>query len=107
MNAAHAAYLFETQALRQKRGTFGSAYALPKDKKKVRLMALELRTVKCGGSGYLDQAAREEFIVLDSRTLEKAWFEWPDAMTVNEVTEKISGHFGASAHRVGAAFWIV
>lgn len=70
-------------------------------------MDLNLCIYRPGEEGYLDANQGGEFSVVDLVTLEKGRFEWLPALEVLDLKRMIEGCFGATAHRVGAASWIV
>lgn len=111
MMDAHSQYLFETQEALKKRGTFHNYFPLKGLKgvtvRGLRLMDLNLSLHRQGDAGYLDANQPGEFSVVDTVTLEKGRFEWPETMEVLDLKRMIEGRFGATAHRIGVALWIV
>lgn len=58
--------------------------------------------------GYLSGPTRQkEFIVFDTVTREKAWFEMPEGYTSDMITGLISSHFEATATQVLDRVWVV
>lgn len=94
------------------RPRFTTPYALPKhqlhkNQKTPRLGDYLMEAVPAGSPHFFDMAAETEFVVIDTVTKEKAWFEIPEKATIQTMQSMIESHFGVSAHRVDAKLWFV
>lgn len=98
-------------AVTQFRARFDTPYAMGRDryqqKKKYRLMELNVAKALPGDDKYFGPVGFGEFVVVDVVTREKAWFEWLDGLEPPEVTALIAGHFGDAAYQVGERVWFV
>lgn len=95
-----------------RRGNFHTRYALDQSKLDHRhdgwrLLDCLLTVVPQTHAQFFDDAISGEFAVLDTVTMEKAFFEMPHGCTPEKVTNMAQSHFAATAHQIAPKLWIV
>lgn len=94
------------------RATFESPYVIPKARRPInatrpRLGDHLLCVVEFLAPEYVQETAVGEFSVIDLATRQKAWFETPPDVSLDQITAMIESHFDAVAYRADASLWIV
>lgn len=94
------------------RGTFHQRYASPKNTDHWRptthrLLDLMVCVEPLGAPAYLEEPEPGEFVVVDTWTKEKAWFELPDDCGPAVLCSMIASSFNAAPVRISEKVWCV
>ena len=76
-------------------------------KKSTRLMDLCLGTLGADEPDYLTECSPAEFAVVDMQTGEKAWFDWHQGTTPENITGMVDSWFNSASKRVAFRLWAV
>ena len=75
-------------------------------RKSTRLMDFCIATAEKDDCEYFAPCVQGEFAVVDFMTDAKAWFQWPDGMTPEQISSMVDSCFNARSRRVSGRLWI-
>lgn len=89
------------------RPTFKSAYALPPTKTGVRLLDHLVFISYIREELCTKEVMQNEFAVIDTATMQKAYFERPLGFMDDNITQIITQTFGETARQISGNIWLV